>query len=124
MVKRFVALLLAVVICLSFFACGKKQEKSMIDDEELVNDWIHQIDANRDTAAFFLFKARFWVAQIIDITEENEGKYCAKGEMLTMTNSGITEFVPYRATFVPSEEGTYECESVIFEPVSNSQYSN
>lgn len=96
----------------------------MIDDEELVDDWIRQIDANRDTIAFFLFKTRFWVAQIIDITEENEGKYCAKGEMLTMTNSGITEFVPYRATFVLSEEGTYECESVIFEPVSNSQYSN
>lgn len=133
--KKILAFLLAVVMCLSMCACGGGK-KNLMDDAELVSGLRSKIwaKANLDLQKELLIVAlegKSYIAMepVMKSIEETEtDNYCAIGELRIdlkdkQTGGFISEYIPFTA-YLSENNGEFTCDKLELEISEDSLFSN
>lgn len=106
--KKVLSVILVMVLLFTLCSCGKKEP---IEDEELVSKLETAIQS--ETVSFFLFKGvSVWLPNIHELTEIEEGKYDASGEIFVLKDGGDNEYVAFTAVMIIGADDEVEFESL------------
>lgn len=133
--KRILAFLLAIIMCLSMCACGGGK-KNLMEDTELVSSLRSKIweKANQDLAKPFLsvaLEGKSYVsleAVMKSIEDTKNESYCVIGELHIrlkdkQTGGFIDEYIPFTA-YLSENNDEFTCDSLELEISEDSLFSN